>query len=106
MFSQHLSDGEILKLYEGLRVADVSDGMDYIGLHDLGLMDQSIEALWKDIENFSHMFCGIAMTVRYVPTTKEFPSNLRGKEYEKWRDQWYTVYSGEPFIDSIRKGTE
>ena len=89
---------DVLKLYDGLRVADVSDGMDYIGLHDQGLMDQSIESLWKNIDNFDHVFRGIALTVRYVPTNREFPSNLRGEEYEKWRDQWYTQLSGEPFI--------
>lgn len=105
LFSQELSDKDIIKLYDGLRVADVSDGMDYVGLHDQGLMDQSIEALWKNIDDFSHMFCGIAMTVRYVPTRKEFPSNLRGEEYENWRDHWYSIYSGEPFVDSIKEGT-
>jgi len=52
--SNSLSDDELIKLYTGLRVADVSDGMDFIGLHDQGLMDPSIEVLWKDIENFDH----------------------------------------------------
>lgn len=102
--TQDLNDENILKLYEGLRVADVSDGMDYVGLPDQGLMDPSIESLWKDIADFKHMFAGIALTVRYIPTNREFPTNLRGEEYEKWRDHWYTVYSGEPFIDSIRSG--
>ncbi len=104
LYGQNLSDRDILKLYGGLRVADVSDGMDYIGLHDQGLMDQSIESLWKDVENFHHIFRGIALTVRYVPTNRQFPSNLRGQEYEKWRDEWYTNISGEPFIDSIKAG--
>ncbi|HET9279212.1 MAG TPA: hypothetical protein VFN95_13535, partial [Flavitalea sp.] len=36
------TDQEILKLYKGLRVADVSDGMDIAGLKDVGLMDQRI----------------------------------------------------------------
>ena len=65
-----LSDEDFLNLYEGLRVADVSDGMDIIGLRDNGLMDQRIEALWKDIEKFDHVMCGIALTVRYVPTNR------------------------------------
>lgn len=34
-----ISDAEILKIYEGLRVADLSDGMDMVGLPDAGLMD-------------------------------------------------------------------
>ena len=57
-----ISDTELLKLFDGLRVADVSDGMDMVGLPDIGLMDQKIEALWKDIEDLSHIFCGIAIT--------------------------------------------
>jgi regulator of RNase E activity RraA len=59
---------ELLKLYADLRVADVSDGMDMAGLPDVGLMNQRIEPLWKDIENFRHRICGIAVTARYVPT--------------------------------------
>ena len=108
LFSQegfNLSDDDMIKLYEGLRVADVSDGMDLIGLHDQGLMDQSIEALWKDIDQFNHQFCGIAMTARYVPTNKKFPTDLSPEEYKKWHDQWYGQFSPEPFVDSIKPGT-
>ena len=57
-----VTDEELLELYSDLRVADVSDGMDMAGLRDVGLMDPEIEALWKDIDNFSHRFCGIAVT--------------------------------------------
>jgi len=108
LFSQegyNLSDSDMIKLYEGLRVADVSDGMDLIGLHDQGLMDQSIEALWKDIDEFTHQFCGIAVTARYVPTNKKFPTNLPKEEYEKWVGQWYGQLSPEPFVDSIQPGS-
>ena len=100
-----LSDAELIKLYNGLRVADLSDGMDLIGLHDQGLMDPSIEALWKDIDHFSHQFCGIALTVRYVPTNRKFPTDLSKEDYERWRDEWYGNISPEPFIDSIKPGT-
>jgi len=64
------SDEEILKLYTGLRVADVSDGMDMVGLRDIGLMDPRIEPLWRDIDELSHIVCGIAVTARYVPTNR------------------------------------
>ena len=97
------TDQELLKLFKGLRVADVSDGMDMVGLKDVGLLGTEITALWKDIDNFTHLFCGIAMTVRYVPTNRSTtPTNA--KEYKNWRDQWYTTISGEPFIDSIKPG--
>jgi 4-hydroxy-4-methyl-2-oxoglutarate aldolase len=42
-------DERILKLYDGLRVADVSDGMDMAGLQDVGLMDPDIKPLWRDV---------------------------------------------------------
>ena len=65
-----LTDEQILKIYEGLRVADVCDGMDMVGLRDAGTMDATIEPLWRDTENFKHRFCGIAVTARYVPTNR------------------------------------
>jgi len=103
--SHRLTDAELIQLYSGLRVADVSDGMDFIGLHDQGLMDPSIEALWKDIDNFNHHICGIAVTVRYVPTNRKFPTDLSNEEYQKWVGDWYSRISSEPFIDSIHPGS-
>ena len=38
----------ILDMYKWLRVADVSDGMDVVGLQDVGTVDPEIHALWKD----------------------------------------------------------
>ena len=84
-------------------MADISDGMDMVGLKDVGLLATDITALWKDIDSFKHLLCGIAMTVRYVPTNRSTtPANA--KDYKNWRDQWYTHISGEPFIDSIKPG--
>ena len=68
--TQAVSDEELLELYSGLRVADVSDGMDMVGLPNTGLVNSAIQACWKDKENLSHVFRGIALTVRYVPTQK------------------------------------
>ena len=97
------TDQELLKMYKGLRVADVCDGMDIVGLKDVGLLSTDITALWKDIDSFSHFFCGIALTVRYVPTNRS-TTPVNGEDYKKWRDQWYGRISGEPFIDSIKPG--
>jgi regulator of RNase E activity RraA len=103
--NEEMENENLLKLYEGLRVADVSDGMDMVGLMDVGLMDPKIAPLWKDIENFDHMFVGIALTVRYVPTIRrQFPTDTTIEGYTTWRDQWYTHLSGEPFIDAIKPG--
>ncbi|MFW6226775.1 MAG: RraA family protein [Bacteroidota bacterium] len=95
----------LIKLYKGLRVADVCDGMDMVGLMDVGLMDPKIAPLWKDIEEFKHQFVGIAFTVRYVPTQRvPHPESTSIEDYKNWRDQWYTHLSGEPFIEDIRPG--
>ncbi len=59
---------EILDLYKDLRVTDVCDGMDLVGLQDVGLMDNDIRPLWRDEENFTHRFVGFAVTVRYLPS--------------------------------------
>ena len=37
-----ISDETILKFYKTLRVADVSDGMDMVGLRDVGLEDRKL----------------------------------------------------------------
>src|SRR5687767_2159858 len=77
------TDQELLRLFKGLRVADVTDGMDMVGLKDVGLLGTEITALWKDIDSFTHVFCGIAMTVRYVPTNRS-TTPADAKEYKNW----------------------
>ncbi|MBD3276187.1 MAG: RraA family protein [Candidatus Marinimicrobia bacterium] len=99
-------DQAILKKFEGLRVADVSDGMDKVGLKDVGLVHPSIEPLWKDLENFTHQIVGIAVTVRYIPTNKapadgEQPT----EEFDQWVGQWYNQLSPEPFTPLLRDGS-
>jgi len=80
-------DARILKPFEGLRVADVSDGMDMAGLQDVGLMDPSVHALWRDTNDFSHRFVGIAVTVRYLPTNRR-ASKMGAEEFRKWEGAW------------------
>ena len=99
------TDEDLLKLYKGLRVADVSDGMDMVGLIDVGLMAPEIAPLWKDIKEFKHQLTGIAFTVRYVPTNRRtIPRDTTIEGCKKWRDQWYTTISPEPFIKDLRPG--
>jgi 4-hydroxy-4-methyl-2-oxoglutarate aldolase len=98
-------DEEMLKLFVGLRVADVSDGMDKAGLPGLGLLDSSILPLWTDLKNFNHRFAGIAVTARYVPTQKPHAGKRTPEEFDKWEGEFYSQYSSEPFADLIRPGT-
>ncbi len=98
-------DRDLLKLYEGLRVADTCDGMDKAGLHGIGLVDPEIHPLWKDVEHYTHRIIGIAVTVRYVPTQKPPAGNLLPEEFDRWEGAFYNQFSPEPFIPLIRKGT-
>ena len=100
-----LTDDEILALYAGLRVADVSDGLDFVGLPDACLMHQRIEALWKDIDDLSHQFTGIAVTARYVPTNKVVKMPVEKSEYQAWEGNWYGTISTEPYVPLIKEGT-
>lgn len=98
-------DEQVLKLFEGLRVADVSDGMDKAGLADIGLMSPEIHALWKDTQNYTHRFIGIAVTVRYVPTNKPPALRMETKAFDNWVSNWYNNISSEPFVPLLRKGS-
>jgi regulator of RNase E activity RraA len=98
-------DQELLRLFAGLRVADVSDGMDKAGLPGVGLVDPSILPLWTDLKNFSHRFAGIAVTARYVPTQKPHAGKRTPEEFAKWEGEFYSQYSSEPYADLIRLGT-
>jgi len=98
-------DEQILKLFAGLRVADVSDGMDKVGLTNTGLMSPEIHAAWKDTIHFKHRFIGIAVTARYVPTNKPPAPAMETEAFNKWVGQWYGKLSPEPFVPLIRKGT-
>lgn len=100
-----ISNDSLLALYDGLRVADVSDGMDVVDLRDVGLMDQRIQHLWRDVESFNHQFQGIAVTARYVPTNKPTPDSMSYADFEEWAGQWYSEVSPEPFMDLIEEGT-
>lgn len=99
-----LTDEQILGLYEGLRVADVSDGMDIVGLRDVGLVDPRIQALWKDLEELDHQFRGIAVTVRYVPHNRIVPNPMTPEEFAAWEGEWYNEVSSEPFVEHLRPG--
>ena len=98
-------DRQILELFRGLRVSDVSDGMDKAGLADVGLMSAEIHASWKDTTHFAHRFVGIAVTVRYVPTNQPAArGNMSIKEFDDWIDYMYANVTGEPFVEILRAG--
>jgi 4-hydroxy-4-methyl-2-oxoglutarate aldolase len=97
-------NADILKLYQGLRVADVSDGMDMVGLPNTGLVSTDIHADWRDTKDMSHIIRGIAVTARYVPTQK--PDRPKpGEDFAAWEGHFYSTYSNEAFAEAIQPGS-
>ncbi|HXK02621.1 MAG TPA: RraA family protein [Verrucomicrobiae bacterium] len=78
-------DSNLLKLYDGLRVADVIDALDAVGLPEVTMMDKRIRPLWRDEQKITHRIHGIALTVRLVPaqaTAREFKSHADERVWE------------------------
>jgi regulator of RNase E activity RraA len=91
---------QIVEMFKYLRVADVSDGMDVVGLQDVGLVDPEIRALWKDTDAFTHRVVGIAVTARYMPTNKREP-----RMDDKTIGRWYSTVTSEAFMDVLAPGS-
>lgn len=93
-------NNRVLEMYDGLRVSDVMDGLDSVGLQDVGIMSPDIKALWRDTDNLTHQFVGIAVTARYVPSNKREPklnNEIIGK--------WYRELTSEAFVDVLHPGS-
>ncbi len=95
----------LVKKYEGLRVTDVVDALQAIGLQDLTSMERSIRPLWRDTDKLTHRIYGVAITAQYVPTNMGRPPKLPLEEFEKWHSHWYQNYAPESFSRVIRPGT-
>ena len=98
-------DRKLLGLFAGLRVADATDGMDAVGLQNVGLMDPEIRPAWKDAKTYRHRFIGIAVTARYVPTNLPAAGRRAEQEYDAWAGDWYERLSPEPFEEILREGS-
>lgn len=99
------SDAELLAMYEELRVADVVDGMDMVGLRGVGLVDRKIQPLWRDTDSLTHQIRGIAVTVRYVPHNRVVPNPIPEDEFSAWEGSWYNEISPEPFVPLLKEGS-
>ncbi len=102
---ENVTDAQLLDLYRGLRVADVSDGMDAVNLAGIGLVDPEIRPLWRDLDKLDHQFRGVAVTVRYVPTNRVRRSFDSAEEFSRWEGYWYQNYSPEPFVELLKPGS-
>jgi regulator of RNase E activity RraA len=103
-----LPDSDPLPLarkFEGLRVTDVLDALQAIGLQDRGVMDKTIRPLWRDqSDKVAHRFYGVAITYQYVPTSKPAAAKMPYEDFKKWHSHWYSTYAPETFTQLIRPG--
>lgn len=88
----------LLEAYAPLRVADVSDGMDWMRMPDIGLVSPAIRPLWRGFR-----MAGLALTVRYVPTNRVIPS-MSPEEYDRVSADWYRHVCTYPFGEHIQRG--
>lgn len=94
----------VLGLFDGLRLTDVCDAMDAVGLQDVGTMDRDIQPLWRDTEGFKHRIYGCALTVRFMPTDKRAPTFSSLEDYFKWKSDWYQKLANDHLMENIKPG--
>jgi 4-hydroxy-4-methyl-2-oxoglutarate aldolase len=87
----------VLERFATLRVADVRDGMDTLGLHGIGSMSPNIRPLWRT------RAVGIAKTVRYVPFDGVVP-DVKPEQYWDWVTEYYDKVCPYPWVNELRPG--
>jgi len=87
----------LLELYKDFRVADVRDGLDWIGYHNFGTMDPSMRPLFRT------KAVGIARTARYLPFEGPYPEE-KGDAYTGWQGWYYNQVCTYPWADEIEEG--
>jgi regulator of RNase E activity RraA len=95
---------QVLERFAGLRLTDVGDGMDAVGLQDVGLLDADIRPLWRDTDAFAHRIYGLAHTIRFVPTGQRAPQFDTLEDHLAWKGKWYGQLARGPIKDEIRPG--
>lgn len=98
-------NAELVKLFDGMRVTDVVDGLDVVGLQDITIMDAGIVPLWRDEKTFAHRIYGVAVTLRIVPPRERAPNFATHEEFAKWEGRWYGEKSPTEFARWLTPGT-
>lgn len=88
---------QLLAAFEDLRVADVRDGMDTLGMHSWGSMWPSIRPLWR-----TRAF-GLARTCRYLPYDGPVPQ-LDPEKYWEWVGEYYRDVCPYPWMQELAEG--
>lgn len=103
-YSQEDSEA-LVKKFQGLRVTDVTDGLDVVGLQDVTVMDAGIKPLWRDEQKFTHRIYGVAVTLRIVPPQERAPIFPSHDEFAKWESNWYDTRIPDDFTHYLTPDT-
>lgn len=97
-----MEDKELLKMIRKCRLADLSDGLDALGLVNVGTMNDKMRPIRPGIT-----FAGFAYTVKLVPTQKKVKECKDMDEYLTELRKWCAgPDSAYPFRREILKGCE
>lgn len=90
---------EILDTVAKLRVTDIRDGMDWVGLHHVGTVDPEIRPLYRT------KAAGFAQTYKHIPTQTRVPE-LKPEDYTKWAyEYWYgKLWNMGDFREQVGEG--
>ncbi|MFW6189547.1 MAG: RraA family protein [Planctomycetota bacterium] len=89
---------EILEVYSNVRVCDVRDGMDTLGLFWTGSMSPQIRPLWRT------RAVGIALTCRYTRYNGPMPTATGDAYWEDFVGWYYNEICPYPWMGEIREG--
>jgi 4-hydroxy-4-methyl-2-oxoglutarate aldolase len=103
-YSQQENEALVMK-FQGLRVTDVTDGLDVVGLQDVTVMDAGIKPLWRDEQKFTHRIYGVAVTLRIVPPQERAPIFPSHDEFAKWESNWYKTQIPGDFEHFLKPDT-
>jgi len=97
-------DAALLRLYTGLRVADVSDGLDRAGLPDARPRGPVHPSAVEGHGPIHPPFLRHRRDARYVPTQRRrLPGS--GADIPKWEGDWYNDLSSEAWTRLLRPGS-
>ncbi len=103
-YSQTESEA-LVKSFHGMRVTDIVDGLDVVGLQDTTIMDPEIKQLWRDERNFTHRIYGTAVTLRIVPPRERAPIFPAHDAFAKWESGWYGAKIPGDFAEHLKPDT-
>jgi 4-hydroxy-4-methyl-2-oxoglutarate aldolase len=93
-----VSRKKLLEAYRELRVADVRDGMDTMGLFWTGSMSPTIRPLWRTRAS------GVARTARYVRYNGPMPTQTGDAYWEEYVGWYYGKVCPYPWLAAIEPG--